>query len=152
MMPIQFNNIFLNSFETYKVFDNLLVEEADPKGAPKTIWQILNHLIAWQKYQLEMLKGGDQLNINEQDTWIAEEHPASQGELENAVAVFYSLIDEVKAEIKAFETEHSNLNQKLTIVQQLSIHLSFHVGEVVLMRRMAGTYPMPHQMSAFLAD
>lgn len=151
MMPIQFNNIFLNSFETYKVFDSLSIEEVGLKGAPKTTWQILKHLIAWQKYQLEMLKGCIQLDIDEQDTWITEGHPANQAELENAVAVFYSLIDEVKAEIKAFDTENSNLNTKLTIIQELSIHLSFHVGEVVLMRRMAGTYPMPHEMSTFLA-
>jgi hypothetical protein len=150
MKPNLFQTIFINSFDTYKVFDNLSVGEVTPPGAPKTTWQILNHLIAWQKHHLEMLKGNTPAALDEQATWIAEDQPENHAQLEDAVSLFYNLVDGVKAEVASFNIEDVNLKQKLTIVQDLSMHLSFHVGEVVLMRRMAGAYPMPHEMSAFL--
>ena len=44
------------------------------------------------------------------------------------------------------------MKQKLKIVQTLSVHLSFHLGEIVLILRQNGHYPMPHEMQAFLSE
>nr|WP_294950434.1 hypothetical protein [uncultured Mucilaginibacter sp.] len=152
MQANPFQSIFLNSFDTYKVFGNLTIHENAPTGAPKTTWQILNHLIAWQKYQLEMLKGDTPAALDEHATWIAQKQPENHAQLKDAVSLFYNLIDDIKLEITSFDSDDVNLTEKLTIVQNLSLHLAFHVGEVVLMRRITGNYPMPQEMSAFLAE
>jgi hypothetical protein len=57
-MPNHYQALFAHSFDTFKVFDNLTLGEISntPVNSPKTIWQILNHLIAWQNYQLTQLK------------------------------------------------------------------------------------------------
>ncbi|MDO6389670.1 hypothetical protein Q4E40_06000 [Pontibacter sp. BT731] len=49
LKPSQFEAVFLDSFDTFKVFDHLTAQEIGRNlpMAPKTIWQILNHLIAW---------------------------------------------------------------------------------------------------------
>ncbi|RYU91207.1 hypothetical protein EWM62_04515 [Mucilaginibacter terrigena] len=153
-MPNQFQTLFAGSFDTFKVFDNLTLNDINtaPANAPKTIWQILNHLIKWQGYQLAQIKNIDKaIILNEEETWINEQQPATQDELDKALAVFKGQQQILAMELSLFDEKAPGISQKLKIVQDLSIHLSFHVGEVVLMRRMAGTYPLPHQMRDFLS-
>jgi hypothetical protein len=150
MQPNQFVTLFSDSFDSFKVFDNLSIDETTPTGAPKTAWQILNHLIAWQQYQLEILNGSASFEIDEQTTWITEAYAATQEQLNDSVLHFYGLIEEVKGQIANFDIMDAAIGQKIKTVQDLAMHLSFHVGEMVLMRRMTGCYPMPHEMSTFL--
>jgi len=39
---------------------------------------------------------------------------------------------------------------QVLILQEVALHLSFHLGEVVLMRRLQGSYPLPAHMQEFL--
>lgn len=57
-MSNNYQALFANSFDTFKVFDNLTLSEIGitPTHSPKTIWQILNHIIMWQNYQYTQLK------------------------------------------------------------------------------------------------
>ena len=152
-MSSQFETLFADSFDTFKVFDNLTLSEISdtPTNSPKTIWQILNHLITWQNYQLTQLKNIQQhIELDEEATWIDDQNPSDQQGLNSALVTFKNQQQQLADEISAFESNDLYINQKLKIVQDLSVHLSFHVGEVILMRRMAGTYPLPHQMKDFL--
>ena len=152
-MPSQFEILFADSFDTFKVFDNLTLGEISntPTNSPKTIWQILNHLITWQNYQLTQLKNIQQhIELDEEATWIDDQNPSVQQGLNNALVTFKNQQQQLAEEILAFDSNDLYINQKLKIVQDLSVHLPFHVGEVILMRRMAGTYPLPHQMKEFL--
>ena len=152
-MPSQFETLFADSFDTFKVFDNLTLSEISdtPTNSPKTTWQILNHLIMWQNYQLTQLKNIQQhIDLNEEATWIDDQNPSDQLELNEVLVIFKNQQQQLTDEISAFDNNDLHLTQKLKLVQDLSVHLSFHVGEVILMRRMAGTYPLPHQMKEFL--
>jgi hypothetical protein len=152
-MPNQYQALFADSFDTFKVFDSLTLGEISntPTNSPKTIWQILNHLIAWQNYQLTQLKNIQQnIEQNEEASWMDDQNPSGQQELNNALAIFKNQYQQLTEEIAVFDSNDIYIDQKLKIVQDLSVHLSFHVGEVILMRRMAGTYPLPHQMKEFL--
>ncbi|MCQ6958920.1 DinB family protein [Mucilaginibacter aquariorum] len=152
-MPNHYQALFANSFDTFKVFDNLTLSEISntPTNSPKTIWQILNHLITWQNYQLTQLKNIQQhIELDEEATWIDDQNPSDQQGLNSALVIFKNQQQQLADEISAFDNNDLYINQKLKIVQDLSVHLSFHVGEVILMRRMAGTYPLPHQMKEFL--
>lgn len=151
-MPNQFETLFADSFDTFKVFDNLTISEIDspPAHSPKTIWQIINHLTAWQSHQLTLLRNiQDDLQIDEDVTWIDNTNAVTQTELDNRTILFNEQLADLKAEIKKFDMADAYIMQKLRLMQDLSIHLSFHVGEVVLMRRMTGNYPLPHQMKDF---
>jgi uncharacterized damage-inducible protein DinB len=153
MQHIAFQTLFKDSFNTFKVFDNLTIAETGPnrQNTPKTIWQILNHLIIWQDYQLNQLENGQSEDeVNEQATWIEEEQSKSQEELNTAIATFNRQLQRIEKLIEGFDLKDPEIQRKLKIVQDLSVHLSFHVGEVILMRRIAGNYPLPHQMKDFL--
>lgn len=152
-MPNQFETLFVESFDTFKVFEGLTISEIDnpPAHSPKTIWQIINHLTAWQGHQLTRLRNaGYDLQIDEDTTWIDNTNAATQIELDNKTVFFDQQLADLKAEIKKFDIADAGIMQKLRLVQGLSVHLSFHVGEVILMRRITGNYPLPHRMKDFL--
>lgn len=153
LKPSQFEAVFLDSFDTFKVFDHLTAQETGRNlpMAPKTIWQILNHLIAWQDHHLLQLQNTEnEIEINEKMTWIEEEQCGSQERLDEAVAKFENQLEHIKEEISMLGLKDMESQEKLKVVQDLSVHLSFHIGEIILMRRMRGNYALPHQMKGFL--
>lgn len=152
-MPNQFETLFAESFDTFKVFEKLTLSEIDnpPANSPKTIWQIINHLIAWQGHQLKQLQNMvDDLQIDEQATWIDNTNAATQADLDSTIALFNKQHTDLKAEIQKLDMADADIMAKIKLVQGLSVHLFFHVGEIILMRRMTGNYPLPHQMKDFL--
>jgi len=148
----QFQILFQDAFDTFKVFHAINLIEVGlvlPK-APKTIWQILNHLIAWQEYQLGLLQSVESVILNEEATWINQLKSVSQDELEKAVLKFDSQIQQINNEVINLNSDDPLIYTKLKILQDLSVHLSFHLGEIILIRRMMGIYPLPHEMKEFL--
>lgn len=155
MIGIHFKDIFLTSLNTYKAFDRLTLDVLcqEVKKAPKTIWQILNHLIIWQDFQYKRLRENpDATIIDELATWAKEKKPRSQQELVATVAKFKQQLELIKNEIFALQSDDSRINRKLTIIQEITSHLTFHLGEVILLRRMQGDYPLPEEMKGFLLE
>jgi len=153
MTQPDFGYVFGNALDTFKAFDNLTVEHSSGDGPafPTSIWQILNHLIAWQAYQLSRLQEtAPGRHPDEPDTWTCGKAPQSEPDLRAAVAQLEGQLEAIRAEVRRLGEPGYASADKLRIVQELSLHLSFHLGEVVLMRRMQGSYPMPHEMKAFL--
>lgn len=152
-MQPDLRRVFSNALDTFKAFEDLTVETSggNANAFPTSIWQILNHLIVWHAYQLDQLRGvATGKSIGETDTWMAEKGPQDEAALGAAVARFKQQLAAIGAEVTDMPGIGEELVEKLGIVQELALHLSFHLGEVVLMRRMQGSYPMPHQMKAFL--
>ena len=121
-------------------------------NTPKSIWQILNHLITWQEFQLNKLKGIEKQNINELDTWIKVKAVSDHKLLLENIKKFHSQIDQIKLLTNQLTTETKKIEEKLKIIQDLTVHLSFHIGEIILIMRQNGHYPMPNDMKMFLAD
>jgi len=149
-----FDNVFSNSFDTFKVFDDINIEKASltHTNTPKSIWQILNHLITWQEFQLNKLKGIEKQNINELDTWIKEKSVSDHKLLLENIKKFHNQIDQIKLLTNHLTTETKKIEEKLKIIQDLTVHLSFHIGEIILIMRQNGHYPMLNEMKMFLAD
>ncbi|QHT71750.1 hypothetical protein GXP67_36355 [Rhodocytophaga rosea] len=146
-------SIFKDVFDTYKAFDNLTVANsgAFQDQFPTSVWQILNHLIAWQAYQIGCLQGAiPEKHLSEVDTWVSEIVPPSEAILQEGVEKFKKQLQDIERVVDLLSASDEDVTDKLKIIQELAMHLSFHLGEVVLMRRMQGSYPMPHQMKAFL--
>jgi uncharacterized damage-inducible protein DinB len=143
-----FDNVFSDSFDTFKVFEDINVGKASltNTNTPKSIWQILNHLITWQEFQLDKLKGIEKQNINELDTWIKETAVSDHQLLLENIKKFHNQIDQIKLLTNQLTSETKEIEQKLKIIQDLTIHLSFHIGEIILIMRQNGHYPMPNEM------
>ena len=149
----QFEELFSDAFDTFNVFHKLSPAETGRTlpAVPKTIWQILHHLIIWQDHQLTQLQENNkEIEIDELLTWTEEEHCDSQERLNNALAIFEIQLERLREAPAKFDIKDHDLQRKLKVVQDLSVHLAFHLGEIILMRRMTGNYPIPHQMKEFL--
>lgn len=149
---INFSVIYADSFNLYKVFDNLNMEDVSMhvEEVPKTFWQLLNHLVSWQAHQLQQLGLAVNKEINEPETWIEAKIPESQKELDSLVHIFKNQIDTVRKEVYQLTLEDPHIEFKLKTIQEMATHLSFHLGEIIVLQRMLGKYPLPHQMREFL--
>lgn len=150
---MQFESVFSEAFDTFKVFENLSVDivTQTAAGTPKTVWQILNHLVIWQASQLSLLNGeSSEKHITELETWIKTETPNNQNDIDHAVSIFNTQLLEIKAIASTLSLNQTELEFKLKTLQDMSNHLSFHLGEIVLIRRQCANYPMPEKMKAFL--
>jgi hypothetical protein len=144
--------LFSHSFDTFKVFNKLDIQQASltNNNSPKSVWQILSHLIIWQDYQINQMCDITTENINEIDTWVEDKNISDQSILNDNIAKFEKQIERVKIELTKMTIKQKDIEQKLKIVQDLTVHLSFHLGEIVLSMRQNGHYPMPNEMTAFL--
>ena len=149
-MKLEF--LFVDSFNTFKVFDKLDTQQASLANynSPKSVWQILNHLIIWQDYQIKKLCDNDTKDISEIDTWFAETVIVNQSLLNEKIAKFEKQIEMIKEKLTKMTTDQNDIEQKLKIVQDLTVHLSFHLGEIIVIMRQNGHYPMPNEMQSFL--
>ena len=152
---MNFVYLFSNAFDTFKVFDSLTIDNVNEntENAPQSIWQLLNHLVILSNNEIAILEDKPVMAmVNEPDSWIENKAPVSQDAMDKIVNRLQQQVALVKTKVAALSMDTVNLEQKLFAVQNFSTHLSFHLGEIVLLRRMAGTYPLPKSMRAFLAS
>lgn len=153
MLPADRRRLFEQAFATFKAFDELTVASSswDQQAFPASIWQILQHLLAWQAHQLAQLQGiVPPEAFNEKHSWDAARVPPSEAALQTAVAQFNRQLVDLQTWASVPEGDAQQVLAQGVILQDVALHLSFHVGEVVLMRRLQGTYPLPAHMQAFL--
>lgn len=149
------NRLFIQAFATFKAFDNLTVvsSSAAQQAFPASIWQILHHLLAWQAHQLAQLRGTVVVEpFDEQRSWVSERVPPSEAALQAAVTEFQHQLVALQAHAQQLSGEGPAVLAQALVLQAVALHLSFHLGEVVLIRRLQGTYPLPEQMQAFLRE
>ena len=145
--------VFAHSFKTFKALHHLTVAQAGETigQSPKTIWQILQHLLIWQTHQLRALQGNPEgESVAESDTWLAARAPESAQALESAIGAWEQQLQGFAQFPSALRSDDPALAKKVALLQEASTHLSFHLGEIILLRRLQGSYPMPHQMKEFL--
>ncbi|UOQ69384.1 DinB family protein [Hymenobacter volaticus] len=153
LLPMATNRYFAQAFDTFKAFDNLTVasSSAEQEAFPASIWQILHHLLAWQTHQLAQLRGTVLTEaFDEKRSWSTARVPPSETALQAAVTEFQHQLVELQDHAQQLSGEGSEVVEQALVLQAVALHLSFHLGEVVLIRRLQGTYPLPEQMAAFL--
>jgi hypothetical protein len=154
MLPADRRRLFEQAFATFKAFDQLTVASSswEQLAFPATIWQILQHLLAWQAHQLAQLQGtAPPEAFDEKRSWEATRVPPSEAALQAAVTQFNRQLADLQTWANAAEGDAQQVLLQGVILQDVALHLSFHVGEVVLMRRLQGTYPLPAHMQEFLS-
>lgn len=78
-----------------------------------------------------------------------EKSVVDQSLLNESIESFLIQIESIKSELRQMTLKQKDIEQKLKIVQDFTVHLSFHLGEMVLLMRQNGCYPMPNEMKSF---
>ncbi|MDJ0368047.1 DinB family protein [Hymenobacter sp. H14-R3] len=152
MIPSYSSRLFEQAFDTFKAFDDLTIvtSSSEQEAFPTSIWQILQHLLVWQEHQLARLQGEVLAkSFDEKQSWNSERVPPSQEALQEAVTQFKQGLARLQTYADQIREPQQVLTQGL-LLQDFALHLSFHLGEVVLIRRLQGSYPLPAHMREFL--
>ncbi|WKN45665.1 hypothetical protein [Tunicatimonas pelagia] len=155
MDKLNFNFIFKNAFDTFKVFETIPIKISgiSIEGHSKTIWQTLNHLIIWREFQIEKLNNiNSKIDFNESESWISELKPNNLNEWKTKTEEFKNQTEQIEKVISSLDLSELKLNEKLKLIQDSSAHLSFHLGEIILIARQKNKYPKPDEMNDFLNE
>ncbi|MHB1628691.1 MAG: DinB family protein [Bacilli bacterium] len=132
------------------IFENLDWRLAGqlPEGSPYTIWQLLNHLIYWQDYTLDLLAGkAPTVPEHAVDSWPGDAFPASEASWDTAVESFLAGLRMAQEAAKSSDLESATParpeQSRAETLGMLMGHNSYHLGQVVLLRRMLGSWPPP---------
>ncbi len=116
--------------------------------APYSIYQLLKHMSYWQSFLLTYLEGGKPLMPSHvMDSWPSEEAPENEEEWQAIVQHFLSGIDKACQIARSTQLDESIANfpteTKAGILRNIASHNSYHLGEIVLLRRINGAWPPP---------
>ena len=120
-----------------------------PEGAPYSIFQLLNHIIYWQAWAVMWLDGEDPpLPEHAAGSWPGDTSPTGLEDWEQATARFGTLRDELRRRVGEMDLVSLRVSvgsekSVLGMLQTIGSHDSYHLGQVVLLRRMLGAWPPP---------
>jgi uncharacterized damage-inducible protein DinB len=118
-----------------------------PEGAPHSAWQLLEHLRICQWDILDFCRNPKYVEIGFEDYWPATVAPPTAVAWDESVAAFRR----DRAALKELASDPSvDLFEKIphgagqTYVRELVLaadHNAYHVGQLVLLRRLLGAWP-----------
>jgi hypothetical protein len=118
-----------------------------PDGAPYSAWELLEHMRIAQEDILRFSQSADHVSPNWPDGyWPASHGPADAEDWKESVHAFSEDLKEFQALVR---DSRSDLNRKLpwgdgqTLLREalvLADHNAYHVGQLVLVRRLLGAW------------
>ena len=116
-----------------------------PQGVTHSIWQLLQHMIYWQKFSLALLQEKTPHTPEHADeTWIEALGPISQAEWQTTVNVFLEDLQSAKIIASGDMNHYVQARPNRThaeVISMLAGHNSYHVWQ--LLRQMLGIWPPP---------
>ena len=122
---------------------------ARPHGIPKSVFQIVNHLVFWNAWVVDWLDGADPaIPQQDSDSWPGAVAPASAGEWEAATARLGDLADALSQHARDDDLQSTHLSlgapkSRAAMLHTIASHNSYHLGQIVLVRRIVGAWPPP---------
>lgn len=118
------------------------------EGIPYSIYQLVKHMGYWQDFMLTHLEGGQpQRPTSVQESWPAEKAPAEERQLQEAIAHLLQGVDKAVAIAQSAKLDeplaHFPGETKGGLLRNIASHNSYHLGEIVLLRRLQGAWPPP---------
>lgn len=121
---------------------------------PHSIWQLVCHMNFWMAYELKRIRGEKPAYPEHaSESWPASAVPPSEEEWQSTLALFRGLLDELvrlanlppntlAGEVDATHPDHTKHSSSvLAVLWQTAVHNSYHIGQVVILRRMLGAWP-----------
>ncbi|WP_054941832.1 DinB family protein [Paenibacillus ihuae] len=118
------------------------------EGIPYSIYQLMKHMSYWQDFMLTFLEGGKpQAPGSVMESWPEEQAPGDEAEWQDTVrhllqgvekAVAFARTVQLDEPLPGFPGE-----TKGGILRNIASHNSYHLGEIVLLRRLHGAWPPP---------
>ncbi len=114
-----------------------------PEGAPHSIFQLLNHIVFWHEWAVKWLDGEKPaIPKHASGSWPGGERPANAGEWEQAVQRLNTALDALSDRgMKADLLEKRGGKSRMEMLQTISSHGSYHIGQLVAVRQMLGAWP-----------
>ena len=118
-----------------------------PNGSIHSIWDILNHLIYWQDYCLSLL-GGENPTSPEHavESWKFTESPSNEEQWQGTVSAFLAGLqtaeDAAAADLSGKIASRPS-ESRIEVLESLIGHNSYHLGQIVLLRQLLGSWPPP---------
>ncbi|MDM5189582.1 DinB family protein [Bacillus sp. DX4.1] len=118
------------------------------ENIPYSIYQLLKHMIYWQDFLLLGLQGEKpQLPTDVKESWPVEHMAKSQEEWEEVIEQFLSGVDTactIAQTTKLDEdlAQYPDVTRADTL-RNIASHNSYHLGEIVLLRRLLEAWPPP---------
>jgi uncharacterized damage-inducible protein DinB len=118
---------------------------ARPEGAPHSIFQLLNHMFYWQEWVVKWLDGENPpVPRHAAGGWPGAPSPASAKEWQDAVRSFRSGLGKLTRQARAADLlTKRGKNTRLGMLQAIASHNSYHIGQVVALRQILGSWPPP---------
>lgn len=123
-------------------------------GFPHSIGQLVFHMNYWMKYELRRIRGQRPMHPEHaSESWPASPSPADapewnelRNELASLLADFAALAQSPRTELgRQVESMHGGDKKVAGTVEavlwQMVAHNSYHVGQIVLIRRALGAWP-----------
>jgi len=120
---------------------------ARPKGAPHSPWQLLEHLRICQRDIVEFCRHPGYVELKFEDYWPPGVAPPTEAAWDESVVAFRRDRDALKAlaadpDMDLFAAIPHGTGQ--TCLRELLLvadHNAYHVGQLVLLRRLLGVWP-----------
>lgn len=118
------------------------------EGVPYSIFQLLSHMSYWQNFLLTYLDGHKpQMPSSVDESWPQEATPENIEEWLKLIEQFLRGIDrsiEYARSVQLDDTlEHFPTETNAGILRNIASHNSYHLGEIVVLRRLFGSWPPP---------
>jgi uncharacterized damage-inducible protein DinB len=118
-----------------------------PGGSPYSVFRVLNHMVFWQEIYLDHLRGQTPPPVpHDIDGWPGSDRPASAEEWAQAIARFQEGLGEANALARAEgldEPLSGRIPTRHDALHLIASHNGYHVGQIVLLRRMLVAWPPP---------
>lgn len=134
----------------YNAMEGLTLEVAGRQvtGSPYTIWQLIKHLNFWQERFSGYLENKNLPPVHKAaHGWPVETKPENAEALKNEIDLFNNSIESAKS---LLFSDTGNLTGKkgsyesgYDVLQAMASHISYHIGEIMVLRRILGDYPPP---------
>ncbi len=113
--------------------------------APHTVFQVLEHMIYWLDFFLEWTRGPrPPFPSSAAEGWAAPPAPESEEQWKDSLERLAGRLEQLKTLARGEElsrpVEKSTL---LAVLLAAASHNSYHLGQIVQLRRMLNTWPPP---------
>lgn len=117
-------------------------------NSPHTIWQLLGHLNYWQDRFISRIEGMKVLPAKTSDDgWKFDAAPENEEsykrELGKLLTGIHYMRDFMLPNADNLYDSKGDYKNGFAVIQAMASHISYHLGEAVLLRRMLNLWPPP---------